>query len=109
MHGSGGDETAWLELGRTAQILDNLIAAGKCKPMIVVMTNGHVENKAAPGIDGPLTLVEAGITDFEEPEAEAEETEGQDDIFDNFDENSLFDDFDESTMLFTDSYTFSLE
>lgn len=58
----GGDETAWLELGRTAQILDNLIAAGKCKPMIVVMTNGHVENNAAPGIDGPLTLVEAGIT-----------------------------------------------
>lgn len=62
LHGMGGDETAWLELGRTAQILDNLIAAGKCKPMIVVMTNGHVENNAAPGIDGPLTLVEGGIT-----------------------------------------------
>lgn len=63
LHGMGGDETAWLELGRTSQILDNLIAKGKCKPMIVVMTNGHVENNAAPGIDGPLTLVEAGITD----------------------------------------------
>lgn len=61
LHGMGGDETAWLELGRAAQILDNLIAAGKCKPMIVVMTNGHVENNAAPGADGPLTLVEAGI------------------------------------------------
>lgn len=66
LHGMGGDETAWLELGRTAQILDNLIAAGKCKPMIVVMTNGHVENNAAPGIDGPLTLVEAGITDLQQ-------------------------------------------
>lgn len=65
LHGMGGDETAWLELGRTAQILDNLIAAGKCKPMIVVMTNGHVENNAAPGIDGPLTLVEAGLTNPE--------------------------------------------
>lgn len=65
LHGMGGDETAWLELGRTAQILDNLIAQGKCKPMIVVMTNGHVENNAAPGIDGPLTLVEGGMTDAE--------------------------------------------
>lgn len=65
LHGMGGDETAWLELGRTAQILDNLIAAGKCKPMIVVMTNGHVENNAAPGVDGPLTLVEGGFTNPE--------------------------------------------
>lgn len=63
LHGMGGDETAWLELGRTAQILDNLIATGQCRPMIVVMTNGHIENNAAPGIDGPLTLVEARITD----------------------------------------------
>lgn len=63
LHGMGGDETAWIELGRTAQILDNLIATGKCQPMIVVMTNGHAENNAAPGINGPLTLVEAGITD----------------------------------------------
>lgn len=62
LHGMGGDETAWLELGRTSQILDNLIAQGKCKPMIVVMTNGHVENNAAPGVDGPLTLVEACMT-----------------------------------------------
>ena len=37
----GGDENAWSELGRTAQILDNLIAQGKAKPMIVVMTNGN--------------------------------------------------------------------
>lgn len=63
LHGMGGDETAWMELGRTAQILDNLIATGKCRPMIVVMTNGHDDNNAAPGIDGPLTLVEGGITD----------------------------------------------
>lgn len=65
LHGMGGDEQAWLELGRTAQILDNLIAEGKCQRMIVVMTNGHAENNAAPGIDGPLTLVEAGITNPE--------------------------------------------
>ncbi|NJO69884.1 MAG: esterase, partial [Bacteroidetes bacterium] len=36
LHGMGGDEEAWIALGRTAQILDNLIAQGKAKPMIVV-------------------------------------------------------------------------
>ena len=49
MHGSGGDEEAWVELGRTAQILDNLIAEGKAKPMIVVMPNGNANCDAAPG------------------------------------------------------------
>lgn len=49
LHGSGGDEEAWIALGRSAQILDNLIAQGKAKPMIVVMPNGHTQNAAAPG------------------------------------------------------------
>lgn len=49
LHGMGGDEEAWIQLGRTSQILDNLIAQGKAKPMIVVMTNGNVDQEAAPG------------------------------------------------------------
>lgn len=49
LHGMGGDEEAWLSLGRTAQILDNLIAQGVAKPMIVVMTNGCPQHAAAPG------------------------------------------------------------
>jgi enterochelin esterase-like enzyme len=49
LHGAGGDEEAWISLGRTAQILDNLIAQGKTKPMIVVMPNGNVIQDAAPG------------------------------------------------------------
>lgn len=49
LHGAGGDEEAWISLGRTAQILDNLIAQGKAKPMIVVMPNGNVIQDAAPG------------------------------------------------------------
>ena len=49
LHGMGGDEEAWIALGRTSQILDNLIALGKAKPMIVVMTNGNVSQQAAPG------------------------------------------------------------
>lgn len=49
LHGAGGDEDAWTTLGRAAQILDNLIAAGKVKPMIVVMPNGNANCDAAPG------------------------------------------------------------
>ncbi len=49
LHGSGGDEEAWLSMGRVAQVLDNLIAAGKARPMIVVMPNGNAGQKAAPG------------------------------------------------------------
>jgi len=49
LHGAGGDEEAWISLGRTAQIMDNLIAHGKAKPMIVVMPNGNVIQDAAPG------------------------------------------------------------
>lgn len=48
LHGSGGDEEAWIALGRTAQILDNLISEGKAEPMIVVMPNGHTQNTASP-------------------------------------------------------------
>ena len=49
LHGMGGDEEAWISLGRTAQILDNLIAQWKAKPMIVVMPNGNASQEAAPG------------------------------------------------------------
>lgn len=49
LHGMGGDENAWSELGRATQVLDNLIAQGKAEPMIVVMTNGNVDRQAAPG------------------------------------------------------------
>jgi len=49
LHGMGGDENAWTELGRAAQILDNLIAKGRAEPMIVVMTNGNAALEAAPG------------------------------------------------------------
>jgi len=44
----GGDEEAWMTLGRASQILDNLIAQNKAKPMIVVMPNGNVAQEAAP-------------------------------------------------------------
>lgn len=51
LHGAGGDEDAWTTLGRAPEILDNLIASGKAKPMIVVMTNGNPWQAAAPGAE----------------------------------------------------------
>ncbi|MEO6005040.1 MAG: alpha/beta hydrolase-fold protein [Opitutus sp.] len=39
-HGAGEDETAWSVQGRAGFILDNLIAEGKSKPMLIVMDNG---------------------------------------------------------------------
>lgn len=49
LHGSGNDEDSWTQLGRAPNIMDNLIALGKAKPMIVVMTNGNVNQVAEMG------------------------------------------------------------
>jgi enterochelin esterase-like enzyme len=47
-HGMGEDETGWIFQGRASFILDNLIAAGKAKPMIVVMENGYARKAGDP-------------------------------------------------------------
>jgi enterochelin esterase family protein len=40
-HGGGEDESGWIRQGKANFILDNLIAGGSAKPMIVVMANGY--------------------------------------------------------------------
>jgi enterochelin esterase family protein len=40
-HGSGDNEGCWSEDGKAHWILDNLIAQGKAKPMLIVMPDGH--------------------------------------------------------------------
>ena len=55
LHGAGGDEEAWSSMGRTAQILDNLIEKGLAKPMIVVMPNGNPNQQAAQTFGLPTT------------------------------------------------------
>jgi enterochelin esterase family protein len=40
-HGGGEDETGWIRQGRANFILDNLIASGECRPMVVVMAYGY--------------------------------------------------------------------
>ena len=52
-HGAGEDETGWTRQGHVNFIVDNLIAAGKARPMIVVMEKGYAskpgEQPAQPG------------------------------------------------------------
>ena len=52
LHGAGDSDEAWTSVGRAGIILDNLIAARKAQPMIVVMPAGHT-NGPAPGMGGP--------------------------------------------------------
>lgn len=48
-HGANADETAWARLGRVNLILDNLLAAGKIKPFLVVMPFGYGVPPGTPG------------------------------------------------------------
>lgn len=52
-HGWGEDETAWANQGHANLIMDNLIAAGKTRPFIIVMTYG-MTNDVRPGSPGGL-------------------------------------------------------
>ena len=53
-HGGGEDESGWTRQGKANFILDNLIAAGKAKPMIVVMANGYARRagQSVPDLAG---------------------------------------------------------
>ena len=58
LHGGGGDEDAWDTMGRANIIMDNLLAAGKIKPMIVVMPNGNATQTVSQGYGfGPTPAV----------------------------------------------------
>ena len=61
LHGGGGDEEAWISRGKTNYILDNLIADGKAKAMIIVITNGIASVPAAPG-ERPLMLTSTRVS-----------------------------------------------
>ena len=61
LHGAGDEDSGWSTVGRAGFIIDNLLAAGKAKPMIVVMPNGSLprpttagNGPGAPGGDGRL-------------------------------------------------------
>jgi enterochelin esterase-like enzyme len=50
-HGAGEDETGWVRQGNANFILDNLIAAKSCKPMIVVMAYGYAHRAGEAPVD----------------------------------------------------------
>lgn len=49
VHGAGDSDDSWTSVGHAHYILDNLIAQGRAKPMIVVMPFGHTPDR--PGVD----------------------------------------------------------
>src|SRR5271156_4696581 len=58
LHGFSDDASGWTEVGRANIILDNLIAQGKAKPMLIVMTLGYgapeiVSRTASAGLRDP--------------------------------------------------------
>ncbi len=61
LHGSGGDEAAWPDMGIANIIMDNLIAAGKAKPMIVVMPNAYANEYASLDLAGPRKAPPPGV------------------------------------------------
>jgi S-formylglutathione hydrolase FrmB len=48
-HGGGEDERVWIEMGRTNIVLDNMLAEGKVKPMIVVMETSYMPGAGGAG------------------------------------------------------------
>ncbi|HEY2014941.1 MAG TPA: alpha/beta hydrolase-fold protein, partial [Bryobacteraceae bacterium] len=69
LHGAGDSDEAWTSVGRAGFILDNLIAAKKAKPMIVVMPAGHTSQTtggrgAGGGRGGPDEFVQDFVTDI---------------------------------------------
>lgn len=50
-HGAGEDETGWIRQGHANFIMDNLLAADKCKPMILVMAYGYARPAGQPAPD----------------------------------------------------------
>ena len=60
-HGGGEDESGWTFQGKTNHILDNLIAEGKAKEMLIVMSNGNI---TVPGAGFGYSI--QGMKGFEE-------------------------------------------
>lgn len=59
LHGASDSDDSWSSVGRAGFILDNLIAAGKAKPMVVIMPHGHTGPSRAGG-------TRSGGSDFEQ-------------------------------------------
>lgn len=66
LHGASDSDDSWTSVGRANFILDNLIAAKKAKPMIVVMPAGHTGRFSFNAPPGPGGRPNFGANAFEE-------------------------------------------
>jgi enterochelin esterase-like enzyme len=64
LHGAGDSDDSWTTVGRANFILDNLIAAKKAKPMVIVMTAGHTTRTQGGGGGGFLSANDDFARDF---------------------------------------------
>ena len=76
LHGGGGDEDAWTTMGRANIILDNLIASGKAKPMLVVMPNGNATQVVSQGYAYGPTPPRVSVTAPAPPPVQAAQGRG---------------------------------
>jgi len=70
LHGAGDSDDSWTSVGRAGFILDNLIAARKAKPMVVVMPAGHTAvfqpgGRGGAPQPGRLMFADDFVKDFE--------------------------------------------
>ena len=77
LHGGGGDEDAWLTMGRANIIMDNLIAAGKARPMIVVMPNGNATQTVSQGFGFGPTPAPQSVQAPAPPPIQAQQAAGR--------------------------------
>lgn len=68
LHGAGDNDDAWTSVGRAGFILDNLIAAKKARPMVVIMPAGHTSRtfggRGGRGMGAPDEFVQEFSTDI---------------------------------------------
>lgn len=64
LHGAGDSDDSWTSVGRAHYILDNLIAADKAVPMIVVMPAAHTPDRPGPGGPERMLVNEDFANDF---------------------------------------------
>lgn len=65
LHGNGQIEASWTWTGRANVILDNLLADGKIKPMVVVMPFGHVQREIKTSANAPAPAIGADMAAIE--------------------------------------------
>lgn len=70
-HGSGDNQATWVVHGKAHWILDNLIAQGKARPMVVVMMDGHAADRSLSGPQGNTGAFERDLLQDVMPFVEA--------------------------------------